>query len=170
MGTPRAGRTGGRGAELTVATVPTRLAARQITALRGKPRASFLLAVDDIRQRGCAAAGVRLTGAGLSAICRLDLYGAWRLLTVFEAADRCVLLLVAEHTRSENPYRLIYAALGISEPGGPRTKPACCVPKASRPSTLTSPPVWRKAWQNSPRRCPPQAKPATAVVEAWARD
>ncbi len=73
MGTPRAGRTGWRGAELTVVTVPTRLAARQIAALRGKPRASFLLAADDIHRRGCAAAGLRLTGAGLSAICRLDL-------------------------------------------------------------------------------------------------
>jgi hypothetical protein len=71
-------------------------------------RASFLLAVDDIRRRGCAAAGVRLTGTGLSAICRLDLYGAWRLLTAFEAPDRCILLLVAEHARTENPYHLIY--------------------------------------------------------------
>src|SRR5258706_6506056 len=44
MGTPRAGRTGWRGAELTVVTVPTRLAARQIAALRGKHRASVLLA------------------------------------------------------------------------------------------------------------------------------
>ena len=51
----------------------------------------------------------------------------------FEAADRCVLPLVAEHTRSENPYRLIYAALGISEPGGPRTKPACCDPEGQPP-------------------------------------
>ncbi len=59
-------------------------------------------------------------------ICRLDLYGAWRLLTVFEAPDRCVLLLVAEHTRSANPYRLLYAALGIDEPEEPRTKPSCC--------------------------------------------
>ena len=59
-------------------------------------------------------------------ICRLDLYGAWRLLTVFEAPDRCVLVLVAEHTRSANPYRLLYAALGIGEPEDPRTKPSCC--------------------------------------------
>jgi len=79
-------------------------------------------------------------------------------------------LPVAEHTRSENPYRLIYAALGISEPGGPAPSLPAVIPKASRPSTLTSRPVWRKAWQNSPRRCPPQAKPAAAVVEAWARD
>jgi len=37
-----------------------------------------------------------------------------------------VLLLVAEHTRSANPYRLLYAALGIGEPEEPRTKPSCC--------------------------------------------
>jgi hypothetical protein len=55
------------------------------------------------------------------------------LLTVFAAADRCVLLLVAEHTGAESPYRLIYAALDISEPGGPRTKPACCDPEGQPP-------------------------------------
>ena len=94
--------------------------------MRGKARASLVLAVDDIRRRGCEAAGVRLAGAQLSAICRLDLYGAWRLLTSFEAPDRCILLLVAEHTRSANPYQLLYAALGIEEPDEPRSKPACC--------------------------------------------
>jgi hypothetical protein len=94
--------------------------------LRGKAKASFILAVEDIRQRGCAAAGVRLAGEELSGICRLDLYGAWRLLTVFEDPDRCVLLLVAEHTRSANPYQLLYIALGINEPDEPRTKPTCC--------------------------------------------
>jgi hypothetical protein len=102
------------------------LADQQIKALRGKAKASFVLAVEDIRRRGCAAAGVRLAGEVLSGICRLDLYGAWRLLTVFEAPDRCVLLLVAEHTRSANPYRLLYAALGIDEPEEARTKPSCC--------------------------------------------
>lgn len=115
-----------RAGQLNVVTVPTRLAARQIAALRGKPKASFLLAVDGIRRRGCAAAGVRLTGSGLSAVCRLDLYGTWRLLTIFESSERCILLMVAEHTRAENPYRLIYQALGMSEPSEPRTKPACC--------------------------------------------
>ena len=118
---------------MKVATVPTKLAAKQIAALRGKPRASFLLAVDDIRRRGCAAAGVRLTGSGLSAICRLDLYGGWRLLTVFETRDRCILLLVAEHTRMANPYQLIYDALGIGEPAEPRTKPTCCDAEGSPP-------------------------------------
>lgn len=132
MGAPGAWREQ-RARHVTVAVVPTRLAERQIAALRGKPRASFLLAVEDIRRRGCAAAGVRLTGAELSAVCRLDLYGSWRLLTVFQSADQCVVLLVAEHTRDENPYRLIYEALGIGEPAGPRTKPGCCDPGGAPP-------------------------------------
>jgi len=33
---------------------------------------------------------------------------------------------VAEHTRSANPYQLLYAALGMDEPDQPRTKPPCC--------------------------------------------
>jgi len=113
---------------LTVATIPTQLARQQIAAMRGKARASLILAVDDIRRRGCAGAGVRLAGQELSAICRLDLYGPWRLLTVFEAPDRCILLLVVEHTRTANPYKLLYEALHIGEPEEPRTKPPCCDP------------------------------------------
>jgi hypothetical protein len=33
---------------------------------------------------------------------------------------------VAQHTRSEDPYGLVYEVLGISKPDEPRTKPACC--------------------------------------------
>jgi hypothetical protein len=113
--------------------VPTQLAREQIASMRGKARASLLLAVDDIRRRGCAAAGVRLAGEKLSVVCRLDLYGAWRLLTTFEAPHRCILLLVAQHTRSANPYQLLYDALGIDEPQEPRTKPACCDPEGQPP-------------------------------------
>jgi hypothetical protein len=102
------------------------VARQQIASLRGKAKASFLLAIQDIRRRGCSAAGVRLAGEAVHGVCRLDLYGAWRLLTVFETPDRCVLLLVGEHTRSASPYRLLYAALGIDEPEEPRTKPSCC--------------------------------------------
>ncbi len=69
---------------------------------------------------------MRLAGASVTSVCRLDLYGEWRLLTCFESPDRCILLLVAEHTRTDNPYRLLYEILGIPEPDEPRTKPACC--------------------------------------------
>src|SRR6266851_4199706 len=167
MGAPRTPRSGRRGAALTVSTVPTKLARQQIASLRGKAKAYFLLAVEDIRRRGCAAAGVRLTGEGLSGICRLDLYGAWRLLTVFEAPDRCVLLLVAEHTRSANPYRLLYAALGITEPQEPRTKPPCCDSGGEPP---IAPTLWRvssAACEISPAGCPPRPRlAANGVAEA----
>jgi hypothetical protein len=126
MGAPRARRFGYRGATLTVSTVTTKLAREQIAALRSMAKASFLLAVEDIRHHGCAAAGVRLAGEATSGVCRLDLYGTWRLVTVFEAPDRCILLLVAEHTRSASPYHLLYAPLGIDEREEPRTKPSCC--------------------------------------------
>ena len=80
------------------------------------------LAVADIRRRGCAAAGVRLAGRSVTSICRLDLYAAWRLLACFESPHRCILLLVAEHTRTGNLYRLLYEILDIPEPDAPRTK------------------------------------------------
>ena len=44
-----------------------------------------------------------------------------------------MLLLVAEHTRSANPYRLLYVALGMGEPEEPRTKPSCCDDKGQPP-------------------------------------
>jgi hypothetical protein len=42
-------------------------------------------------------------------------------------------LLVAEHTRTSNPYQLLYEALAIAEPEEPRTKPACCDPAGPPP-------------------------------------
>ena len=56
-----------------------------------------------------------------------------RLLTVFEAADRCILLPVAEHTRTANPYELLYEAFHIAEPEEPRTKPRCRDPDGQPP-------------------------------------
>jgi hypothetical protein len=109
--------------------VPTQLARVQIASMRGKAKASLLLAIDDIRRRGCAAADVRLAGEQLSAVCRLDLYGAWRLLTTFEAPDRCILLLVAEHTRSANPYQLLYATPWSTAVAGVQDNAISCLPE-----------------------------------------
>ena len=67
--------------------------------------------------RGCGRTAGRRRALGRL---QLDLYGAWRLLSVFETPDRCVLLLlVAEHTRLANPYQLLYEVLGIDEPEEP---------------------------------------------------
>jgi hypothetical protein len=105
--------------------------------MRGKAKASLILALEGIRRKGCAAAGVRLAGQELSTVCRLELYGTWRLLTVFDAPDRCILLMVAEHTRAANPYQLLYDALGIGVPEEPRTKPPAATPKDDRPLSPT---------------------------------
>lgn len=148
------------GGQLTVATIPTRLAAAQIAALSGKPKAALDLAVDDIRRRGCAAAGVRLAGVSVSSVCRLDLYGTWRLLTCFESPQRCILLLVAEHSRSENPYRLLYEVLGIAAPDEPRTKPACCDAAGQPPIDPTSSHASRMAPATCPADCADPARPA----------
>jgi hypothetical protein len=47
--------------------------------------------------------------------------------------DRRSALPQAEHTRSANPYQLLYEMLGIGEPQEPRTKPACCNPDGQPP-------------------------------------
>jgi hypothetical protein len=138
--------------------VPTQLAREQIASMKGKAKASLLLAVDDIRRRGCAAAGVRLAGEQLSAVCRLDLYGAWRLLTTFEAPDRCILLLVAEHTRSANPYQLLYNALGIDQPEEPRTKPSCCDSQGQPPLAPALAERFQAGLQDLARRLPATSK------------
>jgi hypothetical protein len=78
-----------RGLRIDDRHIPTKLAAKQIAALRGKPRASFLLAVDDI---------------------------ARRLLTVFETRDRCILPLVAEHTRTVSRQRGTRPARHVARP------------------------------------------------------
>lgn len=83
--------------------------------------------------RSCRRAPGRRTALGC---CRLDLYGPWRLLTTFEAPDLCILLLVAEHTPSANPYQLLYDALGIDQPKEPRTKPPCCDPEGQPPFAI----------------------------------
>jgi hypothetical protein len=85
---------------------------------------------------------------------RRDLYAAWRLLTVFEAADRCVLLQVAQHTRSEDPYGLVYEVLGISKPDEPRTKPACCDSGGEPPVDADLVTRSRKAWKSLPADWP----------------
>jgi len=81
--------------------------------------------------------------------CRLDLYSAWRLLTAFEAPDRCVLLLVAEHTRSASPYRLLYEALASTNPKSPGPSHHAATPTGSHPSTPTSPNDSSAACENS---------------------
>jgi len=93
--------------------------------------AALVLAVDDIWRRRRRRRQPGQTE--LSTACRRDLHGAWRLLTIFEAPERCILLLVAKHTRNANPCLLLYDALGIGESEVLRTKPTCCGPEGQPP-------------------------------------
>jgi hypothetical protein len=64
--------------------------------------------------------------------------------------DWCILLLVSEHTRTANPYQLIYDALDISEPVEPAHKTHMLRrrgPAARR--MLTWRPASKPAWLNS---------------------
>ncbi len=116
-----------------VTTIPTRLAATQIAALRGKPKAALDLAVADNRHRGCAAAGVRLTGPTISNVCRLDLYAAWRLLTAFETPKPVHSPACRRAHAIREPVSAAVQRSGITEPDEPRTKPTCCDPEGQPP-------------------------------------
>ena len=118
-------------------------------------QAAFLLAVEDIRRRGCAAAGVRLAGEALSGICRLGLYGAWRLLTVFEAliAAYCC---SSPSTRAR-PILTVCCTQRLASTSPRNLGPShhAAMPKGSHPSTPTSSNDSSPAWEISAARCPP---------------
>ncbi len=64
---------------------------------------------------------VALAGEELSHVSRLELFVAWRVLPVFEKADRRILLIVAQHTCTADPYQMLYRILGIIPPQQART-------------------------------------------------
>jgi hypothetical protein len=113
---------------------------------------------------------VRLAGEDVSGICRLDLYGAWRLLAASEAPDRCFLLLVAEHTRSANPYQLLYSALGIDEPDlasivYPRLL-ASTLSAAALVTHLVAQPLASRIWPDQGQRVGPDGH-GLDLAETW---
>lgn len=67
----------------------------------------------------------------------LELCGAWRPPTTFEAPKLCTLLSVAEHTRSANPCQLLYDVPRIDQPEEPAPSRAAVTQKASRPPLQT---------------------------------
>ncbi len=96
-------------------------------ALRGRRRQAALRAIGEIADRGCEAAGYRLAGADLAHVCCRHLYGSDRLLTVWPAEGRAVVVLVGPHnTAAGDVYEQLLEALGIEVPDEERTKPPCC--------------------------------------------
>jgi hypothetical protein len=94
--------------------------------------------------------------------------------TVFEAPDRCILLMVAEHTRTANTYQLLYDALGIGLPGGaiaPAAGSAGPVTGDSRTSSVRSTRVHRTATRECSHcvELPPYAAGQLPKAEAFHR-
>jgi hypothetical protein len=117
---------------------PTALAEKQISALRGPHRKAMDTFLSDLRDRGCAAPGYRLTGEDpVDRICVKHLRGSMRAVVVFEETDLAWLLMVGPHDTG-NPDADVYTALwnacGLTAPpGGERDKPSCCTSDGNVP-------------------------------------
>jgi hypothetical protein len=80
-----------------------------------------------LRAQGCEAAGYRLTGERLMHVCCRHLYGNDRLLAVWPAQDRVVVVLIGPHIREAGDvYDQMTEALGLEVPPEERAKPPCC--------------------------------------------
>lgn len=80
-----------------------------------------------MEERGCEAAGYGLAGAPVQHVCCRHLYGSDRMLTVWPAEHRTIVLLVGPHSgRAGDVYLELLDALGVDVPAGEREKPSCC--------------------------------------------
>jgi len=86
-----------------------------------------LRTVGDLEDRGCEAAGYRLSGDVVDHICCRHLYGPDRMLVAWPAEDRAIVVLVARHDGAANDiYRQLLGALDVAVPEDERAKPPCC--------------------------------------------
>lgn len=112
----------------------TATADRQLRALRGKARKAALRVVVEIENQGCRAAGNRLTGDQLDHICCRHLYRNDRMLIMWPAKDRAVVVSIAPHDRGvSDVYDMVIEALGLAPSEEERTKPPCCDTADGRP-------------------------------------
>lgn len=97
---------------------------------RKKAYETFLEALEDLEQRGCAALDYRLTGpVPINNMCVKHLWGQDRAVVTFREPRKVWILLVGphdDHDSSVDVYRTLYALADQPIPGGRRTKPSCC--------------------------------------------
>ena len=99
-----------------------------LRALNGKIAKAVKDHINDLRRRGCAAAGYRLSGPPpWNKICSTHL-GSYRVLVAFPSDTEVVVLKVAPHDDNTDPYAEIAHEFGIAVSAAERTKPACCDP------------------------------------------
>jgi hypothetical protein len=103
------------------------MASRQIAALRGRRAQVVRVALSELLDQGCTAAGYRLAGTGLDHICCRHLYAEDRLLTVWPGDHHAIVVAVGPHDRGgADVYDLLLTALGLEEAAVERSKPSCC--------------------------------------------
>jgi hypothetical protein len=80
-----------------------------------------------LRDRGCEAAGYRLSGSVLDHVCCRHLYGADRLLTVWHGEDHATVISIGPHDETaDDVYAALLDALELEIPDDERQKPPCC--------------------------------------------
>lgn len=113
----------------------TTVADRQVRALRGRRRSAALRTIGELEDRGCEAAGYRLSGREVDHICCRHLYGDDRMLTVWPDEERTIVILVAPHDGTgSDVYSELLDALEVDMPQDVRDKPACCDAEGEPPT------------------------------------
>lgn len=105
----------------------TRTAQRQVRDLRGRQRTAALVALRELRHRGCEAGGYRLAGALLDHLCCRHLSGDYRMLVAWLAKEHAVVIAVGRHDESsQDIYATLLGDLGHEVSAEERRKPSCC--------------------------------------------
>jgi hypothetical protein len=86
-----------------------------------------LIALRELQERGCLAAGYRLSGTIVDHVCCRHLYGDDRLLTVWPDEGHVTVVALGRHDGSAlDVYDALLNALGLDIPDAERDKPPCC--------------------------------------------
>ncbi|HEV2068469.1 MAG TPA: hypothetical protein VGR26_01600 [Acidimicrobiales bacterium] len=89
--------------------------------LRGARRKAAGVALGELRDRGCDAAGYRLSGEVIEHVCCRHLYGTDRVLTVWPADDHAVVIAIGRHDESAaDVYSTLLDALELEVPDAER--------------------------------------------------
>jgi hypothetical protein len=115
---------------------------RVVAAMSRRERRSYDAAVQALAGEGCAAGGKRLAAIdeGDYPMCQRQLYGAWRMTTVYRPApqESIVIVAVAQHTEHENPNATLAEIFpGLSAVGRRRSDQPPCCDDAQKPPALS---------------------------------
>ena len=84
-------------------------------------------AIGELEDRGCEAAGYRLSGEVLDHICCQHLYGQDRMLIIWPSEQHAIVVLVSAHDRGgSDVYAHLLEVLDVAMPATERDKPPCC--------------------------------------------